>query len=189
MQDIKWFEWYYQVSEDWKVFKLDRIEIAHNRWWEMKRFRKWWEVYLTKNIKKTWNHYLWTTLWKDGKVKYCLVHRLVAETYISNPENKPCVNHLDWNTSNNNKKNLEWCTHKENEQYSYSNLWKVVWNKWKKLTQDHIEKCKISRLNTVKNKTLELYEEFKKSWLTIMLFEKLKWKSRWTYYHRFKKLI
>jgi len=43
-----------------------------------------------------------------------MVHRLVAETYIRNPENKPLVCHIDDNPSNNSLENLWWGTHKEN---------------------------------------------------------------------------
>lgn len=42
------------------------------------------------------------------------VHRLVAKYFIPNPQQKPCVNHIDNNTENNNVLNLEWVTHKEN---------------------------------------------------------------------------
>jgi hypothetical protein len=45
-------------------------------------------------------------------------HRLVAETFIPNPDNMPCVNHLDENKSNNNVANLEWCDIKRNTQHS-----------------------------------------------------------------------
>lgn len=47
------------------------------------------------------------------------IHRLVAQAFIPNPENKPEVNHLDNNRSNNKVENLEWVTKSENLQYSY----------------------------------------------------------------------
>lgn len=46
------------------------------------------------------------------------MHRLVAETFIPNPKNYPCVNHIDSNRTNNNINNLEWCTYEENTQWA-----------------------------------------------------------------------
>lgn len=47
------------------------------------------------------------------------IHRIIAETFIPNPNNLPCVNHKDGNKLNNSVDNLEWCTHSENTSHAY----------------------------------------------------------------------
>jgi len=64
------------------------------------------------------NGYFVIGLTKNRNRNQFKVHRIVAEAFIPNPENKPCVNHIDNNRSNNHVENLEWCTHKENTQHA-----------------------------------------------------------------------
>lgn len=65
------------------------------------------------------NGYLRVGLCRKGFVKHLRVHRLVAESFLPNPENKPCINHKDGNKLNNHISNLEWCTHKENMRHAF----------------------------------------------------------------------
>lgn len=61
--------------------------------------------------------YLIVGLYKNGKSKSHYIHRLVANEFITNPNNLPCINHMDENKFNNTVENLEWCTHKYNSNY------------------------------------------------------------------------
>lgn len=64
--------------------------------------------------------YLKIRLYKKG-YKTFYIHRMVAEHFIYNIENKKCVNHKDGNKKNNTVKNLEWCTYSENHEHAYKN--------------------------------------------------------------------
>ena len=82
------------------------------------------------------NGYLIACLWKNNKQKKFVIHRLVANVFIDNPNNYKEVNHLDEDKTNNRVDKLEWCSHKYNMNYgkvrekiSKSKIGKEPWNK------------------------------------------------------------
>lgn len=120
-KDVVWYEWSYQVSNLGRVKWLDRI--CWN--WRRNHFHKW---IILKWWISCWYHTV--ALCLKHKVSQKKVSRLVALTWIPNPENKRCVNHLDWNRLNDNIKNLEWCTHSENNKHAYEKLWHKITKHW-----------------------------------------------------------
>lgn len=79
------------------------------------------DVYRLETMKKLKpierNGYFDVRLYHNGRSKIIKLHRLVAEAYIPNPFNYPCVNHKDENKANNRVENLEWCTYRYNNFY------------------------------------------------------------------------
>lgn len=72
----------------------------------------------TASARRSGGHKRVTIFTKQGKKKY-LVHRLVAQAFIPNPNNYPQINHIDGVKSNNHYSNLEWCTQSMNTLHSY----------------------------------------------------------------------
>lgn len=113
-RDIKGYEGIYQVSNFGNVRSLDRYGKGKHG----KAFYKG-KMFTPNTIKYGYKQ---VCLRKDGKYRMFLVHRLVAKAFIPNPNNKPHINHIDRNTSNNSVDNLEWVTHKENMNYEPSKI-------------------------------------------------------------------
>lgn len=99
-RDIKGYDGLYQVSNEGRIKSIKKRKILS----------------LFANHKG----YLQTCLYKNGEKKGFLVHRLVAEAFIQNPQNLTQVNHKDENKTNNSVENLEWCTNDYNINYSQS---------------------------------------------------------------------
>jgi hypothetical protein len=81
-----------------------------------------------RNLKQKTNKYGYKTviLQENGYRKDFTVHRLVALAFIPNPDNRPCVNHIDGDKSNNCVSNLEWVTEKENAYHAVHILGKGI---------------------------------------------------------------
>ncbi|HJF68547.1 MAG TPA: NUMOD4 motif-containing HNH endonuclease [Staphylococcus kloosii] len=113
-KDVVGYENIYEVSNFGNV----RTHKNKTTWTERHGLRHWKQRGL-KN--KTPNgRDIRVSLWKDGKVKDWLVHRLVAYAFIPNTDkNKNSINHIDGNPRNNHVENLEWCNHKENNNHAF----------------------------------------------------------------------
>lgn len=64
--------------------------------------------------KMNWDGYHRIQIWKENKNQFVSWHRIIAETFVPNPENKPYINHKNGIKSDNRAENLEWCTQQEN---------------------------------------------------------------------------
>ena len=109
-KDIEGFEGYYQISNMGRVKSLERTV------WNGRGYQK-----VPEKILEGGDNgygYLKVELCKEGKVKTCRIHRLVAMAFIPNPNNLPEVNHKDKIRTNNKVENLEWCTSQYNVEYS-----------------------------------------------------------------------
>lgn len=124
-KDVKNYEGLYQVSN------LGRVKSLGNN-----RSRK--EKILKPHTTKA--GYLMVGLYKNGKGKDFLLHRIVAMEFIPNPNNYPQCNHLDENKKNNCVENLEWCTAKFNINYGTRNEKMAAALKGRKRPEETVKK-------------------------------------------------
>jgi hypothetical protein len=130
LKDVVGYEGLYVVSNQGNIYSLNYKHTG--------KVEK-----LSPKITK-WG-YLQVCLYKNGEVKHCLIHRLVAETFIPNPLGLPQINHIDEDKTNNRAENLEWCTNQYNSEYSLAkqveqyDLNGNLINVWKSFME--IERC------------------------------------------------
>lgn len=105
-KDLPGYEGLYKIGDRGTV-------LSKKLWWQPRA-----ESFSHKGYPKI-------ALSKDGRSRTYPIHRLVASTFIPNPENKPQVNHKDGNKKNNAVSNLEWATESENLLHSYRELGRV----------------------------------------------------------------
>lgn len=120
-----------QLEEIWKPLEINPVYMVSNKgriktidhpiWCEVNKSYSIRKGHLctpsNRNAKKYWR----VGVQIDGKQKFFAVHRLVAITFIPNPDNLPQVNHIDGNKDNNTVENLEWCTNDYNIHHAIEN--------------------------------------------------------------------
>ena len=124
---------------EWKQIQgFDNYEISTDGQIRNKKIGK------TLKQRKDSNGYLLVNLCRNSKVQTFRVHRLVAQTFIPNPQNKQTVNHKDHNRQNNHVENLEWATHEE----QCNKTWKK--DRSKKVMIIDEKSCKVTICQSVK---------------------------------------
>ena len=173
-KNIPWYKWDYKISNLWNIISI----------------KYWKEKFLKQSLSNSW--YMQCSIW--------YIHRLVAQIFIKNLENKEQVNHKDWNKKNNNLQNLEWCTKSENWKHAF-NIWlnkitkrnifytnnPVKWKFWK---DNHLSK-KVNQYDLQLNfiKKYECISDIKKElWINISSItsvclwnRKTAWEFIWKY--------
>lgn len=107
-KDVIGYEGIYQVSNLGNVKRISKFRGVN-------------KAYLNDYCLKPLDNgkgYLRIKLTINNKSKRVMLHRIIAEAFIENPNNYPVINHIDGNKKNNQIKNLEWCTQKYNCQHS-----------------------------------------------------------------------
>jgi hypothetical protein len=151
-KNIIGYEGYYQVSS------FGNVKSLGNKFTRKERFLK-----LSPQSKG----YLTVVLQKNATRKMMLVHRLVAEHFISNTEYKPQVNHINGDKTDNVIENLEWVSHRENLDHAIKNNLTLKGEENRNSKLKDIDVVKIHSLLQKGVTTKELSESYNVSYSTI----------------------
>lgn len=110
---VKGYEGLYEVSNHGRIRSLDRM-VRNRGGYAVKKGK------IIRDAALSGGKYRKVSLWKDNKGKSVLVHRLVAEVFLPNPNSLLEINHKDENPQNNCVDNLEWCDRIYNARYGTS---------------------------------------------------------------------
>lgn len=146
-KDVKGFEGLYMVSENGNVKSVERVSENTGSYSGKVTVK---EKILKQTINRLGYHVL--TLFKDGDRHFRIVHRLVAESFLDNPNNYKEVNHKDLNKSNNNVLNLEWCNRKYNVNHSFNS--RITTSKYKGVSFQKERNMWISYVDINKKRTI-----------------------------------
>lgn len=147
-KDVKGTDSNYQISNEGRVKSIDRVIQTSNN-------SRHYETHMLKPYLNTAGYWM-VTIKINGEWKKCRVHRLLAEAWIPNPDNKPCIDHINGNRSDNRIENLRWCTYKENSNFAIAH---------DRLVESHSNQTNEQLMKTVQQFTLEgeLVAEYKSS--------------------------
>lgn len=112
-RDVVGYEGLYEVSDKGQV-RTHKNKVTSNSRYEVRHWKQ--KILKEKNPS---GRDARVDLWKDGKPKGFLVHRLVATAFLPMIPGKDCINHIDGNPKNNHLENLEWCDYKENNNHAF----------------------------------------------------------------------
>lgn len=133
--------------KDFENYYISSNGFVYSRRKKTKRLK---ELYTIKNSKHS---YIKFNLRKDKKSVGKLLHRLIAEHFIPNPNNFKEINHIDGNKTNNHINNLEWCSREKNMQHAVRNNL-IGGHKWNCESKKKLIKSRIENLNGSPNSKL-----------------------------------
>lgn len=135
-KSIKGYEGYFEVSNFGRVRSLDRTITYTNRWGSKTTLKKKGKILSTRINNMG---YVMVDLKVNKEKSTKLLHRLVAFTFLENPNNYDQVDHIDGNKQNNNLNNLEWVSQSINIKRAYDNKINNITEEAKKRLSENVK--------------------------------------------------